>query len=39
MMKADEIAFEAKKYLVIANFGESYMKKHKRERMVYARDC
>ncbi|KAF2886898.1 hypothetical protein ILUMI_19275, partial [Ignelater luminosus] len=35
-MKPDDIAFEAKKDLLIANFGESYLKKHKRERMAYA---
>lgn len=35
-MKGDEIAFEAKKDLLIAHFGESYLKKHKRERMAYA---
>lgn len=35
-MKGDDIAFEAKKDLLIANFGESYLKKHKRERMAYA---
>uniref|UniRef100_A0A6P7G1V9 Uncharacterized protein PF11_0213-like n=1 Tax=Diabrotica virgifera virgifera TaxID=50390 RepID=A0A6P7G1V9_DIAVI len=36
IMKSDEIAFEAKKDLLISNFGESYLKKHRRERMVYA---
>ncbi|CAH1382930.1 unnamed protein product [Tenebrio molitor] len=36
IMKADEIAFEVKKDLLIAHFGESYMKKHKRERMIYS---
>lgn len=35
-MKGDEIAFEAKKDLLIVHFGESYLKKHKRERMAYA---
>lgn len=36
MMKGDDIAFEAKKDLLIAHFGESYLKRHKRERMTYA---
>ncbi|KAJ8945464.1 hypothetical protein NQ314_009216 [Rhamnusium bicolor] len=36
LMKADDIAFEAKKDLLIAHFGNSYLKKHKRERMAYA---
>lgn len=35
-MKGDDIAFEAKKDLLISLFGESYLKKHRRERMVYA---
>lgn len=35
-MKGDEIALEAKKDLLIAHFGESYLKKHRRERMAYA---
>lgn len=35
-MKGDDIAFEAKKDLLIAHFGESYLKKHRRERMSYA---
>lgn len=35
-MKGDEIALEAKKDLLIVYFGESYMKKHKREKMAYA---
>lgn len=35
MMKGDEIALEAKKDLLIAYFGESYLKKHKRERSAY----
>ncbi|KAJ8946138.1 hypothetical protein NQ314_008960, partial [Rhamnusium bicolor] len=36
LMKADDIAFEAKKDLLIAHFGNSYLKKLKRERMAYA---
>ncbi|KAJ8956204.1 hypothetical protein NQ314_006764, partial [Rhamnusium bicolor] len=36
LMKGDQISFEAKKDLLIANFGNSYLKKHKRERMAYA---
>ncbi|KAF5270524.1 hypothetical protein FQR65_LT17836 [Abscondita terminalis] len=35
MMKGDKIAFQAKKDLLIAHFGESYLKKHKRECMTY----
>lgn len=35
-MKGDDIAFVAKKDLLIAHFGESYLKKHRRERMNYA---
>lgn len=35
-MKGDEVALEAKKDLLIVNFGESYLKKHKREKMSYA---
>ncbi|RZC38003.1 hypothetical protein BDFB_013121, partial [Asbolus verrucosus] len=35
LMRGDEIAFVAKKDLLIAQFGESYLKKHKRERMTY----
>lgn len=35
-MKADDISFEAKKDLLIAHFGESYLKKHKREGIRYA---
>lgn len=34
-MKGDEISFEVKKDLLISYFGESYLKKHKRERMTY----
>lgn len=34
-MKGDEIALEAKKDLLIVHFGESYLKKHKREKMPY----
>jgi hypothetical protein len=34
-MKGDEISLEVKKDLLIAHFGESYLKKHKRERMAY----
>nr|CAH7741150.1 unnamed protein product [Callosobruchus chinensis] len=36
IMKGDNISFEAKKDLLIAHFGESYLKKHKRERKEYA---
>ncbi|KAK4887482.1 hypothetical protein RN001_003753 [Aquatica leii] len=36
LMKADDIAFQAKKDLLIAHFGESYLKKHRREQMAYA---
>ncbi|KAB0804418.1 hypothetical protein PPYR_01388 [Photinus pyralis] len=36
IMKGDEISLVAKKDLLIANFGESYLKKHKRERKEYA---
>ncbi|KAF5307102.1 hypothetical protein FQR65_LT18464 [Abscondita terminalis] len=36
LMKGDDIAFEAKKDLLIAHFGQSYFKKHRRERMAYA---
>ncbi|KAK5647977.1 hypothetical protein RI129_002869 [Pyrocoelia pectoralis] len=36
LMKPDKIAFEAKKDLLISNYGESYLKKHKRERMIYS---
>ena len=36
LMRADEIAFEPKKDLLIASyFGESHLKKHKKERMIY----
>ncbi|XP_043472728.1 uncharacterized protein LOC122505283 [Leptopilina heterotoma] len=35
-MKADEIAFEAKKDLLIVQFGDNYLKGHKRERKEYA---
>lgn len=35
-MKGDEIAFQAKQDLLILHFGESYLKKHKRERKEYA---
>nr|CAH7758963.1 unnamed protein product [Callosobruchus chinensis] len=35
-MKGDNISFEAKKDLLIAHFGKSYLKKHKRERKEYA---
>lgn len=34
-MKGDNISFEAKKDALIVNFGESYLKKHKRERKEY----
>lgn len=36
LMNGDDIAFQAKKDLLIAHFGNSYLKKHKRERMAYA---
>ncbi|KAK5648222.1 hypothetical protein RI129_003114 [Pyrocoelia pectoralis] len=36
LMKADEIGFEAKKDLLIAHFGEPYLKRHRKERMAYA---
>lgn len=35
-MKGDEVAFEAKKDILIVHFGESYLKQHKRERKEYA---
>lgn len=35
-MKGDNISFEAKKDLLIVQFGENYLKKHKRERKEYA---
>lgn len=35
-MKADEVSLEAKKDLLIVQFGNSYLKKHKRERMAYS---
>lgn len=35
-MSADDISFVAKSDLLIASFGESYMKKHKRERISYS---
>lgn len=35
-MKGDKVALEAKKDLLIVHFGESYLKKHKREKMSYA---
>lgn len=35
-MKSDDVGFEAKKDLLIVHFGESYLKKHRRERMAYA---
>lgn len=35
IMRGDEISFVAKKDLLIAQFGESYLKKHKRERSEY----
>lgn len=35
-MKGDNIAFVAKTDLLIAHFGESYLKKRRRERMNYA---
>ncbi|XP_044744159.1 uncharacterized protein LOC123306297 [Coccinella septempunctata] len=36
LMRADDISLVAKKDLLIVHFGESYLKKHRRERMVYA---
>ncbi|XP_060533817.1 uncharacterized protein LOC132706479 [Cylas formicarius] len=36
IMKGDEISFEAKKDLLICKYGESYLKKHKREGIRYA---
>ncbi|KAB0804873.1 hypothetical protein PPYR_01843 [Photinus pyralis] len=33
LMKGDDIAFEAKRDLLIVHFGNSYLMKHKRERM------
>ncbi|KAK9693227.1 hypothetical protein QE152_g34347 [Popillia japonica] len=35
-MRPDEIAFEAKKDLLIAHVGESYLKKHRRDGIIYA---
>ncbi|CAH0556875.1 unnamed protein product [Brassicogethes aeneus] len=35
LMRGDDIALEAKKDLLIAHFGNSYLKKHRRERMAY----
>ena len=35
-MKGDEIAFEAKKDLLIVHFADSYLKKHKRKRITNA---
>lgn len=35
MMKGDDVAFEAKKDLLITHFEESYLKKHKKEQMMY----
>lgn len=34
-MKGDEISFVAKNDLLIAQFGETYIKKHKKEQMIY----
>ncbi|XP_043480488.1 uncharacterized protein LOC122510122 isoform X2 [Leptopilina heterotoma] len=36
IMKGDAISYEAKKDLLIVQFGENYLKKHKRERKEYA---
>lgn len=36
MMPSDNISLEVKKDLLIVQFGEPYLKKHKREHMVYA---
>ncbi|CAG9827439.1 unnamed protein product [Diabrotica balteata] len=36
IMKGDEIAFEAKKDILIIHFGESYLKKHKKENIAYS---
>lgn len=35
MMRGDEVAFVAKKDLLIAHYGESYFKSQKRERKEY----
>ncbi|KAI4463225.1 hypothetical protein MML48_4g00006583 [Holotrichia oblita] len=35
-MRGDEVSFVAKTDLLIAHFGETFLKKHKRERMIYA---
>jgi hypothetical protein len=35
MMRGDDIAFAAKKDLLITYFGNSYLKKHKKEKSVY----
>lgn len=34
-MRADDVAFEAKKDLLIVHYGESYLKKHRNERSAY----
>ncbi|KAK4879781.1 hypothetical protein RN001_007927 [Aquatica leii] len=36
IMKGDQIALEAKKDILIAHYGESYLKKHKRDGIIYA---
>ncbi|KAJ8967790.1 hypothetical protein NQ317_003099 [Molorchus minor] len=35
MMKGDDISFEAKKDLLIVHLGDSYLKKHRKERSAY----
>ncbi|KAI4464826.1 hypothetical protein MML48_3g00002230 [Holotrichia oblita] len=35
MMRGDEISFEAKRDLLIVQFGDSYLKKHRKERSSY----
>lgn len=35
MMRGDDISFEAKKDLLIVHFGDSYLKKHRKERSAY----
>jgi hypothetical protein len=35
-MRGDEISFVVKKDLLIVHFGDSYLKKHRRERIIYS---
>ncbi|KAJ8929701.1 hypothetical protein NQ314_017595 [Rhamnusium bicolor] len=35
MMRGDEVSFEVKKDLLIVHFGDSYLKKHRKERSTY----